>query len=241
MLDGAANDIEFCLLAEREKCDLTTPGGKLEFLRAAAAVLATRESPLERDIYAAKLAEELDVGKDAIVAQTEALRRRQAKRQEREKLWSLQKESALLGDRLNPQAAVWLRAAKAEERLLAIVLNSPALFKTVWERLAQEELVTPFHQKLWALLCERFLQGQEVSLALLGPRLTNEEMGRLQKLFLAGAALPHGQGEVEDCIKVILEEKNKERQKTVRPAELSDEAFLRLFRPPPCQDGSPKA
>ena len=77
LLEGAANDVEYRLLREREKFDVSIPDGKVSFLTAAIGVLAQVDSPIERDVYAGKLASELEVGKEAILSQLErALRSR---------------------------------------------------------------------------------------------------------------------------------------------------------------------
>ena len=69
LLEGAANDVEYRLLREREKFDVSIPDGKVSFLTAAIGVLAQVDSPIERDVYAGKLASELEVGKEAILSQ----------------------------------------------------------------------------------------------------------------------------------------------------------------------------
>ena len=77
LIDGAANDIEYSILRERDKYDLDSIDGKTKFLTAIAATLASA-NPIEQDAYAAKLASEMQISKDAIMLEIKRAYKRKA-------------------------------------------------------------------------------------------------------------------------------------------------------------------
>lgn len=125
LLEGAANDVEYRLLREREKFDVSIPDGKVSFLTAAIGVLAQVDSPIERDVYAGKLASELEVGKEAILSQLERALRSRRRTQEKTAMRAVQQMDASPQSAANPERTRHLRAAKAEETLIATLMRNP--------------------------------------------------------------------------------------------------------------------
>lgn len=69
LLERSANDVEYQLMELGRRHMLGTADGQVAYLREAADLLAGLGSPIERDVYAGKLAAELAVSKDAILQQ----------------------------------------------------------------------------------------------------------------------------------------------------------------------------
>ncbi|MDR2686218.1 MAG: DNA primase, partial [Oscillospiraceae bacterium] len=134
LLEGAANEIEFSLLRVRGDLDLSVPSGKADYLREAAKILA-RCSQIERDIYASRLSEELRVGKEAILAQAEQARKKDGRRQERERQRELMRLQDQRSVKADPRRALHPAAAKAEERLLGLLLRHPDFYLKLRETL----------------------------------------------------------------------------------------------------------
>lgn len=65
LLERSANDVEYQLMELGRRHMLGTADGQVAYLREAADLLAGLGSPIERDVYAGKLAAELAVSKDA--------------------------------------------------------------------------------------------------------------------------------------------------------------------------------
>jgi len=228
LLDGAANDIEYKLLREREKVDITTPDGKLNFLKAAVVVLAGLQGAIELDIYASSLADELKVGKDAILTQVKEYNRKQYRGKDKERFKTIQRATQGFGDKINPDRHKNLRAAKAEETLIATLFNNPDFFKKLRAKVSPDDFITDFNKRVFALLYERLDEGKEIELTLLTADFSDDEMDRLTKLFVMGSQISNTIAECDDCIKVLADERKK--QDVINPAEISDEEFLKLFQ-----------
>ncbi len=227
LLDGAANSIEFKLLNEREKHDLQTSNGKLDFLRAAAYILAELDGAIERDIYASKLSEELEVGRDAIMSQIAENRKKLLNNKRRDRVKNLQRESVGIGDRINPERARNIRAAKAEETLISSLLNNPDFYSKISSKISADDFITDLNRHIFEVILRRLSEGRDIDTNLLSSELNNDEMSKVMHFKLQDSKISNTVEECNDCIKVIFEEKNKHND--LNPAELSDDEFLKLF------------
>lgn len=151
-LDSAANDVEFSLLSERSKYDISSPAGRSDYLKAAAAVLASLNSPVELDIYISRLSEEFSVNKDAVAAQVKIERAKRAKKQKNEFYREVRDSVINQGDKINKvntQRSKALRAAKAEEILIASFMSDPELYRKLESKLTPELFVTDFNRRVF--------------------------------------------------------------------------------------------
>lgn len=231
LLTGAANDIEYRILRAREGLDVTTSDGKSQFLKAACAVLATLQNPVELDIYANRLSEELGVAKDAILLQTRRLREQNARYREKHKLrdiQALEKDADKAVSQVNPERAKHLRAAKAEELLCASLMHNPEFFSQIKEEVSSEDFVTSFNRRVFTALCAQLEAHGEFTISMLSGDFSDEELGAIAKIQTLIPQLANTLSECRDCIKVLRAEKDK--PVGVRPSELSDADFLKLFQ-----------
>ncbi len=228
LVDGAANDTEYKLLREREKFDLTTPDGKLNYINAAIPVLSGLYSAVELDIYASAMAAELSVNKEAILTQVREYGKKQGKVKEKERFKAAQRELQGLGDKINPQRSRNTLAVKAEEIILASLLNNPDYYKKLGGKLTPDIFVTDFNKRVLTLLLRRLGAGKGIELTLLSNEFSADEMNRITGLFVKGRQLANTLAECGDCISVL--EREQSSQSVVNPAELSDEEFLNLFQ-----------
>ena len=226
LLEGADNDIEYKLLRAKEKYRTETDDGKLSYLKEAVSVLADL-SPIERDIYAMRLSDELDVGKDAILSQVGNTVKQRARMKERTKLADAQKQFKEFEKSIDPERVKNLRAAKAEDIILISLLNNGSFYKKLKDELVPDLFFTPVNQRLLEVISARLKDDSSTDISYLAPLLTPDETGALARLFAGASAVSNTLRECEDCIK-ILKQEHASRQKTV-PAEMSDNDFLGFF------------
>ena len=228
IIDGAANDTEYRLLKARQGIDLATDDGKVKYLSAAAEILAEIGSPVEVDVYASRLAHELGVDKLAIQSQVkykrEGLKKRRAVKREQE-----QTRLLINGQNTkNPERAQHLRAAKAEETLIASLMRNPDFYNKLKDGLSADYFVTALHRRIFSVVLSRLEEGGNTEPYFLSSEFTPDEMDEVERIFRSAAQLSNTVDECADCIKILKEEKNK--PETVKASELSDEDFAKLFR-----------
>lgn len=226
LLEGAANKIEYALLAEREKHDLMTDNGKMNFLNAAADVLAAADE-IERDIYASRLADETGVSKDAIIARVRqraaSLKRREEENRKTEQTKMLTDTS----DKNNPEKKENIRAARAEEILIASLFRNPDFYKKLKDNLTPELFVTSFNRRIIASLISKIEKNEGVEITFFSGEFSPAEMDSIIRIFHLGDEIANTVEECEDCIKTLKESK---LSVGVKASELSDEEFLKLFK-----------
>lgn len=228
IIDGAANDTEYRLLKARQGIDLATDDGKVKYLSAAAEILAEIGSPVEVDVYASRLAHELGVDKLAIQSQVkykrEGLKKRRAVKREQE-----QTRLLINGQNTkNPERAQHLRAAKAEETLIASLMRNPDFYNKLKDGLSADYFVTALNRRIFSVVLSRLEEGGNTEPYFLSSEFTPDEMDEVERIFRSTAQLSNTVDECADCIKILKEEKNK--PETVKASELSDEDFAKLFR-----------
>ena len=227
MLGNAANRTEYRLLEERMKFNLSTDDGKLRFLMAATQILAECGS-IECDIYATRLSNELGVNVDSINAQIKSakakLRKNEEERRRRERDEVLTRS---FEDKNNPERAANLRAARAEETIIASFMRNPDFYKKLKDKLAPEDFVTAFNRRLYECLIQTFESGVDAELSQFAGHFSPEEMDSVTRIFISSNSLSNTLKECEDCISVL---KEKAGPKITDASGMSDEEFLKLFK-----------
>ena len=103
LMDRAANDVEYRLIELGRQYSLDTADGRVLYLKEASGLLAGLSSPIERDVYAGKLAQELSVSRDALLSQIEGRRKQQIKKQQESQLSQIVRQSDDAQRRINPR------------------------------------------------------------------------------------------------------------------------------------------
>lgn len=227
LLKGAASTTEYKLLEVRAKYDLTTDDGKVEFLVAASQILAECGT-IERDIYSTRLSNELGVSADSIKAQIKYAESRRKRLEETKKR---QETQAMLAksfeDKNNPERASNIKAARAEETLIASFMRNPDFYNKLKSQISHENFVTAFNRRIMQSLSNALESGVEPNLSVFSADFTPEEMDSVTRIFHLSSSLSNTLKECEDCISVL---KDKSSQKITDTSSMSDEEFLNLFK-----------
>ncbi|NLL63961.1 MAG: DNA primase [Ruminococcaceae bacterium] len=229
ILEGASNEIEYKLKTAKEGFDLTSDDGRIKYLRAAVAVLATLDNAIERDVYASRLSEELNVSKEAVLIQikdAEKGLKRQKKKIDFKQLNAGFKNYK--DDSTSRASTTDVQLGKAEEIILSSIFANPDFLKKIEQDLLPEDFKSDFRKRLYTVLQNRINAGQEIDLIYLSSEFTPEEMGQIVKLQNSGSQIAGTFKEIKDCIDVLKTERQKNTE--ISPAELSDEEFLKLFK-----------
>ena len=228
IITGAANEIEFALLREQGKYDLASDDGKRQYLQAAIKVLSA-VSPIELEIYASRIADELSVSKDVIITEAKRQGKRNTVVQQKREFTEIQRQEDIL-DKLNPQRKKYYRGAKAEEMLIALLMANPEFLNDTDKKISSEDFVTDFNGRIYKAVTDRIRQGKSHEISFLYGELTDDEINAVAKIQTISHTLKNTFAECEDCISVILNEKNKKKLKSVDVDTITDEDFLKFFK-----------
>lgn len=207
LLDGAVSDIEYKLLMAADGIDVSTDAGRLQYLKRATEILSATTDTLTVDLYAGRLAEKYGVSKTALMTQIENSKKAQARAQYKKEIREVVAPRINRED-VNPERRRYPRAVKAEETIISILLSHPDMYNAFKERLSPDDMITPLNKRILGEICSLLESGQPVAdITLLGDRLTPQEMGYLVALQNGVMAEKNAKTVLNDCIKVILEEK----------------------------------
>ena len=210
LLTRSGNDVEYRLSKVRNECNLETSDGKVAYLTGAVDILASLDNDIERDVYMGRLAEETGVDKDSIVRQVRKKRAKQEKTREQKEFREFQQRASGLKDTVNPEKYKHLRAATAEEALIAYLLRFPEVGKEVLGKLPSNKFVTAFNGRVYEVLLGKLSDGKEISLTDLSEDFSVDELSAIAKMIAAYANNDFSPQAVDEFIQVILQEKEKE-------------------------------
>ncbi len=177
LLEESSNRVEYQLGAIRKKYDLADDDQKVKYLRETADLIASLPSPVQREVYMGRVAEIAKISPDAMKLEVnQAYKRRRYQEKKKQEKIDLAPAQAL-----QPKSRTIrydnMKSAMAEEAILAQIFRDPALLSQAAD-LKPEEFSAPLLGKVYEQLRERYRQGLEVSVAVLGD-LTSEEMSHI--------------------------------------------------------------
>ncbi len=225
LLDGANNPMDFELLKIRNEVDIHTEEGKLAYLRRGISVLAKLRNPLERDVYAGKLAEETGVSKATILDQVGGVMKQEQRTARRREWNEIQTGRTFYQDRINPQKASHLKAAVAEEQILVYLFKNPDVLRTVEELLLPEDFVTDFNRRVFTLILEKGKETDRIDLSVLAGELKPEEMGKISGLLAKSREMDNSKQQLLDSIQVL-----KDNREQLKPTDLKEGGTQELLR-----------
>ncbi len=226
LLESADNDIEYKLSQAKEKYLTETADGKIEYLHDAVIILSSADY-LTRDVYAMRLSDELDVGKDAILAQIQQAVKREKIKRQKNTFQEEQKHIKSIENAIDPERVKNIRAAKAEDVILITLLNNASFYKAIGSELTEGLFITPLNNEILNVVCERLKEGLPVDISYLSQYFTHEKMSAVARLFANKNLVSNTVDECRDCIKVLKDERNKAEKKDA--SQMTDEDFLAFF------------
>ncbi len=206
MLEKCGNHIEYRLTQAKAKYELSQPEQKIAYLKEAETVLATVESAIEREVYAGKISEELDITKDTLLHDINSMITKSSRRKGKQELRTELAVTRGLQDRINPEKGRYLRAAMAEESLIVLLYKNPDFLKTLDTIITPEDFLTDFNKRVYGAERDMIKQGGEPDLASLGAVFTPEETGKITSMLVL-RPVSNTIEEARDCANVILQEK----------------------------------
>ncbi|MBQ9083659.1 MAG: DNA primase [Clostridia bacterium] len=228
LLDGSGNDVEYRLNKIRAKYDPDSADGRVNILREAIELLADLTGELEADVYAGKLAGEFRVEKATLLSQIDQRRRRRQKEDNAKEYRQIVRDTGgSVRDSINPQRSAHIKAARAEEALIAYLMRNPDRAAEVFAALPAEEFTTDFNRNLYIRLQEHLQShpaGGTVALTVFSEDHSPDEMSRIAEILAKNNANANNRAAERDYIRVIREEHRKMTPQEL--AQADDETIL---------------
>ncbi len=209
LLDVSGNDIRYQIEKLRKKHDTQIPEQRVTFLTECAKLLAKLDNSIELDVYAGELAEELAVTKNSIISQIEKYKKQSYRKARKEEMRNIMLTTSAAADRINPEKHRNLRAASAEEAIIALLINNPDLADTILSRIDPDKFITSFNRRIFTLLIDRINDSRPISLMDISGELSNEEIGSVASILNARPRENNPKQAANDYINILLDENDK--------------------------------
>lgn len=220
LLEACGNDVEYRLAKLRAEFDVESSDGKVKYLNAALPVIAAIGNRIERDVYAGKLSQETGAGKDAILSMADRQAADLRKKQVRQEHRSYQEVQAVRSV-ANSEKKEHLRAAQAEEGIIAYLFQNADKADWLGKRMPPEKFVTAFGRRVYAILLGKTIYG-DVSLMDFSGELTNAEMSDLARITSGENGIPPTWEDVEKYIRILESEGGYSSPETIKNASEED-------------------
>ncbi|WP_337781611.1 DNA primase [Ruminococcus sp.] len=208
LIEKCGNDIEYRLMKLKENYNLNTTDGKVAFLNEAVKIVATIESPIERDVFASKLCAELEIDKNAFLEQISKVKRRDRRENIKKETRQIQVELNGQSDKINREHYKKPRSSSAEEALLVYLINNPDYANSISERVTPDKFSNSLIKRYYEYVLSKIKSGYE-PLTSVSLDFNSDEVSYLYKLISTTIPAASTREAVEEYINVINEESNK--------------------------------
>ena len=208
LLSGSENQMDYRMEAIAAKYDMTNPEQKVAYAGEISQLLSSVASPVEREVYAGRAAEQAGISREAMLLE---VKRACGKRRNQEKQ-ALQREALNVGALRQPKDRTIryadMRSAMAEEGVVRLLFLDSALVMRC-TGLPPEDFSSPLLGKVYRAQLEAHEQNRSLQLAALAESCTPEEMSHLTSVLHKPESLANADRSLSDYIRVIQEAADK--------------------------------
>ena len=203
LLEGSSNRIEYQLNAIAKKYDISVDDQKVQFVNECAALIATLDSPIKREIYGKRVAEAASLSEKAVEMEVnKAQKIRHAREKKAQEKIDLAPAQAFQRRGSSKVPYNNVKSGVAEQGLIAMLMRESALLGQAGD-LKAEEFSVPLFAKVYTQIRERVAMGLEVSLATLTD-LTDDEMSHMAGIVYEQDAI--NEKAFADCVRTVRSE-----------------------------------
>ncbi len=218
LIEQSAGSVEYGLSKIGAKYDTETPEGKISALKEAVNLLSEMKNPLEREVWAAKLARDYGTTKEGILSQVNQKLRRKVRAETNKAIIGQSAAVTTFGGAV-PEKLRNPAAAAAEERVLGGAMQHPESIKALSTVLSTGDFVCELYGRLYEKLISTLSTGNEISLTLFGEDFTLEQQGIMAKLWSTAREHQYTAEDVLEAARTMLKLKEKKTDSEI--AELS--------------------
>ena len=226
LLYGSGSYVDYRLELLKRDNDITKPDGKVRYINAAVEVIAAEDSPLKREVYASRVAEQTSVDKRTVLTEIEDRRKREGRRELVREQKRQMRVSFGSDDKANPEKRANLRAARAEEEILRCLFANPSAYDIVKTELTDSDFVTEFDRRIFDCIVSVVSDGRTPALSDFNADFDPvAEISAITRIMLDADKEPYDAAALKKAISVLKEEKGRLTGDTIKemsPEELKD-------------------
>lgn len=215
IIDRSGNDIDYRLQKLRAAFQLETPDGKVQYLEAAADIIASLSSSIEQDVYAARLCREFQIDKNAFMTQVQKRSNKRSREDNRRQQQRIRAELSGRGDKIDKDKAKMPRSSSAEEALVVYLIGNPDAAAHISREIKPEQFQNSLMRRYYEYFLNRIQNGSDAMLNVTAD-FTAEEANKIYRMLSKYAGVAQTRQSLEEYIKVIREESIKPERSEVQ-------------------------
>lgn len=220
IIEKSGNDVEYRLQKLKNEYNTETSEGRVGYLNAATALIATISGEVERDVYTSLVCREFGVDKEAFRRQVNSNIRRKNRESSRKEVREIRSRLGGRGDKFNTEHQKKPRASSAEEALIVYLIKNPDSAEYISQRLSADNFQNSLMRRYYLYFSERIKNGYE-PLNNVTADFTEDEKNRIYKMVNERRAVAETQSALDEYINVIIEESQKPSGEDI--AKMSDD------------------
>ncbi|MDE5860379.1 MAG: DNA primase [Oscillospiraceae bacterium] len=224
LLDKSGGAVEFELGKCRDGLDISTDEGKIEYLKRCVNVLADINSPIEREVYIGKLAEETRVQKEMLIQQVGGVIKKRTNQKKSREWTEIRTFQNVM--KKNPDSYRHPREYKAETGIIAYIAANPDEAEEIRSRISPEHFVTEFNKKVYEKMLEKIKNSAFYDILSLQSEFTADEMGKITEIEVNSKDVNINKTAVDDFINILLS--SADNSKNIK--DMSDDDFMKYIQ-----------
>lgn len=209
LVEGSKSKLEFLIDSVTSKYNISVPEEKIkaasELCEAASAIY----SDVERQIYIDRIADRLGVDASSVRNDIARRRRSMKKKEDNERIPKIISDTLGYGDRINRERATNIKASRAEETIIGILLLYPEYVEKIKSGdidLKAEDFITEFDRRVFEALISPDI-GADIGM--LGQTFGVDEISKISGMIERRAELTdNGENVLKENIEALRHEKN---------------------------------
>lgn len=224
LIDNCEGAVIFEINRCRNGLDMDSDIGKVEFLGRVTKVLAQIVSPVERDVYISRVANEQGVSKQVIQTEVDYILKKQKKTDDNKQWREITNRITQKRDTINPEADKYPKEARAESGIISYIFLHPDKLSSIEQKIAPQRFVTSFNRRIYENIIEINQNNKELDLSLFNSVFSPDEMGKISEILAKSREIAINETTVLEYIDVLLSHKN-----TAKADDMSDDDFRAFF------------
>ena len=214
LIDKSKASTQYLIDSIKKKYDTTKPEQQVLYLREIVKSLSSLSDIGEQDIYAGKIAEELDVNKDTILYQIG-----------REKKGIGQNNTAFIPKidaktkKIPGKIKTNNKILKAEQTIILALYKNADYLDFISQKISPDDFVSETNRKIFDALLEKIKLGRHTDLSSYSDKLNDEDISKFVYIINDGNIIDLQKETVNVHIDVLKEEKNKKSAAEIRKME----------------------
>lgn len=222
LLEKSNNLSDYELNELKEKCNLQTNEGIIEYTKKAIYILAKIKNNIEREVYIGNVASLTGVASEAIKQQVNAVRNKNKNENDKKHWQKAQQNREFYADKVNPQKGENLTSAIVEENILAFLFRNPEIFSSVVNKIEPNNFITEFNKRVYAKLLDLNSLGLPLVSSNFTMDFNKDEIASIARMIANNSTSSNEIAELDEYIRMLKEYKSQIKYSDVKNLDILD-------------------